>query len=434
MCIDMKAHFLSGLLLLLATATTPLAAQSSTTNSANSSTSTSSSTTSSSSNSDSSAPILSSAELQQLVGPIALYSDPLLALILPASTYPNEITQADDYLNNGGSQAGIAYQNWDKSVQGLAHYPDVLHMMASNKDWTNQLGAAVLAQQSDVMAAVQAMRAKAKNLGNLVSTPQQSVVTENGAIQIAPASPQTVYVPTYNPAVVYTQPVVIGAAPLITFGLGFGLGAWADFGFNWGWGWGGGGICSGGFYNSSFGWSSSYHSWSSSHYSWHRDWNRGGRPHPSYHPGHGGRMPGWHPHDHGTEPFIPGQTWHPNNQHFIPGETWHHPTDPHVPSERFHPNQHGGEHPNDQHNIPGETWHHPTDPNVPSERFHPNQHNDEHPDRDRDPGYDRDRQRREEEPHRHNSKENHDRHEHRAHHEPHHEHHGGGHHGGGHRR
>ncbi len=360
----------------------PLNAQSSSSSSGSLSNASASSGPQSSTDSDSADVILSSSELQQLVAPIALYSDPLLALILPASTYPDELTQADNYLNNGGTQDGIASQDWDKSVQGLAHYPDVLHMMAGNMDWTNQLGAAVLAQQSDVMAAVQAMRAKAKNLGNLVTTPQQSVSSDGGAIQIAPANPQTVYVPTYDPDVVYTQPVVVGAAPLVTFGAGFALGTWADYGFNWGWG--GGSICTGGFYDSSFGWSWSYHSWSSAHYSWHRDWHRGGRPHPPYHPGHGGHFPPWHPHGHGAGPDHHGEG---------PG--------------------HHGEGPGRDHPI------------IHGETYHPGE---QHNERDRDPAFDRDRERRDWEQHRHNTKENHDRHEHehrahrtpREHHEQHH--------------
>ncbi len=401
----MKSPLLALALAFVTALSAPLAAQTSSTGSSTSTSSTDTSTSSSSST-DSSSVILSSSELQQIVAPIALYSDPLVALILPASTYPNEITQADDYLNNGGTQAGIAYQNWDKSVQGLAHYPDVLHMMASNMDWTNQLGAAVLAQQSDVMAAIQVMRTKAKNVGNLVTTSQQTVTTEdNGSIQIAPSNPQTVYVPTYDPDVVYTQPPVIGAAPLISFGIGLALGAWADYGIQWGggWGWGGGFICSGGYWNSSFGWSWSYHSWSSSHYAWHRDWHRGYPPHPPYRPGHGGNLPPWHHHDHGFGPNGPN---------------------------------HHGEGP-DHHNIHGETWHPQEHDRIHGETYHPEE---QHRERDRDPGYDRDRERREIDDHRHNTKENHDRHEqeHRArehrerpeHHAEHHE----GHRGGGGRR
>jgi hypothetical protein len=393
----MKRTTLLAFVLLPAILSRPLPAQSSstgTTSQTGTTTSSSLTGTSTSSDSDSSSVILPASELQQLVAPIALYSDPLLALILPASTYPNEITQADNYLNNGGSQSGIADQDWDKSVQGLAHYQDVLHMMASNMDWTNQLGAAVLAQQSDVMAAIQAQRAKAKSLGNLVSTPQQQVVTEGNDIQIAPANPQTVYVPTYDPVAVYTEPAPV--VPLVSFGLGFGLGVWADYGFNWGGGW----IGSGGYYSSSFGWSWSYHSWSSSHYAWHRDWHRGWPPHAPYRPGHGGNLPPWHHHDHGNGP-----------DHHHGDEPDHH--------HGNQPDHHHGDEP-DHHIIHGETYH-------PEEQ---------HRDRDRDREIDRDRERRDWESHRHNTKENHDRHEHehrmREHHSrpEHHE----GHRGGGHRR
>jgi len=331
----------------------------------------------SASNSDVSSVQLSSSELQKLVGPIALYSDPLLALILSASTYPDEITQANNYLNGGGTQEGIAQQNWEKSVQGLAHYPDVLHMMASNMDWTNQLGAAVLNQQSDVKAAVQAMRLKAQNLGNLSSNSQQKVTTNNGNIEITPANPQTVYVPTYNPDVVYVQQAAVGAAPLVTFGAGFALGAWCDFGCNWGWS--GGFICSGGYYSSSYGWSS-YSSWSS-HHSWHHDWHHGG---PYHHHGE------WNHHDH-------------NGDH---GHDNHHDHD----GGHGHDNDHGhhGEHP-DQHGDRQRS-----DDNHRSENAHRHNSKENH-----------DREHRQEH---HAHPEHHSHPHHAAHHAA---HHGGGHHGGG---
>ncbi len=177
-------------------------------------------------------PILSPADLDTLVAPIALYPDPLVALILPASTVPTDIVLASRYLANNGDPNQIDAQHWDPSVKSLARYPDVINMMNENLDWTNQLGAAVIAQQPDVMTAIQAQRAKANALGNLKSTPQQTVIVEKQVIQVVPADPQVIYVPQYNPQVVYVEPAPV-VAPLITFGIGFAMGAWISNGCNW---------------------------------------------------------------------------------------------------------------------------------------------------------------------------------------------------------
>ena len=139
--------------------------------------------------------LLSEPDLEQLVAPIALYPDPMVALILQASTVPTDIVLASRWLNDGNSPDDIDAQPWDDSVKGLARYPDVLQMMDDNLDWTNQLGAAVLAQQPDVMNAIQAMRAKAQALGNLQTTAQQQVISQDQVIQIVPADPQVIYVP-----------------------------------------------------------------------------------------------------------------------------------------------------------------------------------------------------------------------------------------------
>ena len=402
---------------------------------------------------------LSSSDLQQLVGPIALYSDPLLALVLPASTYPQEIAQAEAYLNQGGTPAGIAFQNWDKSVQGLAHYPEVLHMMASNLDWTNQLGAAVLAQQGDVMTAVQAMRVKAKTLGNLVTTPQQTVTTENNVVEITPANPQTVYVPTYDPAVVYVRPapVVVGAAPWVTFGGGCALGAWADFGVHWGggvgvgFGGGGGFICSGGFYRGSFGWSSSSHSWSSSHYPWHRDWSRGGSPHPLYHPGNGGHLPPWNHQDNNhwsnnSEHSYNNDHWSNNSEHSYNNDHWssnaeHSYNNDHWSSnaEHSHDSDHDNSnaehsHDSDHDNSNAEHSHDSDHSNSNADHSHDNDHSSSGGHNgDKGGGHDGDHgsHGKGSDPHQHNSKENHDRPQHHAEHHATEHHASGGHHGGG---
>ncbi|MCL5097185.1 MAG: DUF3300 domain-containing protein [Candidatus Omnitrophica bacterium] len=174
---------------------------------------------------------LSGAQLEQLLGPIALYPDPLIAQILAASTFPTEIVMADRYLSGGGDPNQIDQQPWDASVQALARYPDVLKWMDVNLTWTTELGQVFLYQQQDVMNAIQQLRAAAYSLGNLQSTPQQQVVNDGGYIEILPAAPQVIYVPVYQPSVVYYQRSY--GIPLVTFGLGRPLGVWLDFDFDW---------------------------------------------------------------------------------------------------------------------------------------------------------------------------------------------------------
>ena len=224
---------------------------------------------------------LSQADLQQLVAPIALYPDPLIALILPASTVPTDIVLAERYLNDGGDADDIDDQSWDANVKGLARYPDVLQMMSDNLDWTNQLGAAVLYQQDDVMAAIQAQRAKAQALGNLTSTPQQQVVTDNGVIEIYPADPQIIYVPVYDPQVVYVQ-----TGPYVTFGPGFNIGIWIGGGCDWR----GHRIYSRGYYRPGYGWRPGI-----GHGPIWRPNPGRPKPRPPYHPGRPGHLPGVRP-------------------------------------------------------------------------------------------------------------------------------------------
>ena len=161
---------------------------------------------------------LSSGELESLVAPIALYPDQLLAQTLAASTYPLEIIQLQQWMGKNKNLTGkalaeaVAKQPWDPSVQGLVQVPDVLQRMAENVQWTTDLGNAFLAQQSDVMAAVQRMRAKAQGTGNLKTSEQSVVQTETVSsgqqvIKIEQANPEVVYVPSYDSTVVY------GAAP-----------------------------------------------------------------------------------------------------------------------------------------------------------------------------------------------------------------------------
>jgi len=204
------------------------------------------------------APKLPNDQLDSLVAPIALYSDPLLAQTLAASTYPLEIIQLQQWMDRNKGLKGkaladaVAKQPWDPSVQGLVAYPDVVTRMADNIQWTTDLGNAFLAQQSDVMDAVQRMRAKAQGTGNLKTSAQQVVQTETvpsgkQVITVEPAQPDVVYVPSYDPQVVYgaappaypyypyTYPgYVPGTALAWGAGIALGAAAWGSWGGHWG--------------------------------------------------------------------------------------------------------------------------------------------------------------------------------------------------------
>jgi hypothetical protein len=171
-------------------------------------------------------------QLDQLLGPVALYPDPLVALILPASTVPTDITLAAGYLSAGGDPAAIDSQSWDPSVKGLAHYPEVLQWMAANLDWTQAVGAAFAQQPDDVMKAIQQLRAQALALGTLVNTPQQRIDVEGDDIRIVPAQQDAIYVPEYDPDVVYDVPGGV-SGPYVTFGSGYPVGAWLGYQCDW---------------------------------------------------------------------------------------------------------------------------------------------------------------------------------------------------------
>jgi len=168
-------------------------------------------------------------ELDELLAPIALYPDPLLAQILPASTYPTEVADAEAWLNSGGDVSSIDEQVWAESVRAIAHYPDILQMMAGNMDWTANLGDAFLNQPEDVTNSIQRLRWRARAVGSLVSNAEQSVIVEGDYILIVPAQPQYLYVPQYDTSVVYVQ-----ASPFITFGFGLAIGGWLSMDFDWG--------------------------------------------------------------------------------------------------------------------------------------------------------------------------------------------------------
>lgn len=200
-------------------------------------------------------------QLDSLVAPIALYPDQLLSQVLVASTYPLEIVQLQQWLTTNKNLKDKALadaakkQDWDASIQALAPLPDVAKYLAENIKWTTDLGNAFLAQQSDVMDAVQRMRKKAKDSGNLKSSEQQKVETKvvesKQVIVVQQASPEVVYVPSYNPTVVYGAPAYpyppisypppgyYAAGMAISFGIGVAMGA--AWGGGWGWnaGWGG---------------------------------------------------------------------------------------------------------------------------------------------------------------------------------------------------
>ncbi|MEN6623533.1 MAG: DUF3300 domain-containing protein [Smithella sp.] len=177
--------------------------------------------------------LFSESELDQLLAPIALYPDPLLAQMLPASTYPGEIVDAYNWLTRGGPSSEIDRQNWAESVRAIAHYPDVLKMMAENAEWTADLGDAFLNQPDDVTRSIQRLRWQARNLGNLRSNSKQTVIITGNYIEIIPAQPQYMYVPFYDPSVVYVNSWYPGVPYFVTFGFGLLIGGWLIMDFDW---------------------------------------------------------------------------------------------------------------------------------------------------------------------------------------------------------
>lgn len=174
-------------------------------------------------------------QLDNLVGPIALYPDALLAQVLVAATFPDQVEDAARWVREHGT-AGIDEQSWDVSVKSVAHYQSALNMMADKGDWTATLGRAYAYQSSDVMAAVQRMRRLADTQGNLVSTSQQQVVRESNSYVIVPAQPRVIYVPVYDPILVYTRPIFnVGfSSRYWSFGVGFPIGGWLNYDLDWG--------------------------------------------------------------------------------------------------------------------------------------------------------------------------------------------------------
>jgi len=198
-------------------------------------------------------------QLQQLVAPIALYPDSLVAQILAAATFPEQVVQADRWVQEHQDLKGDALgqavdqQPWDPSVKALTAFPSVLGNMDKNLSWTSSLGDAYYNQQQDVMDAVQEMRQRAEKAGDLRTTPQQVVTTQGSTIVVQPANPDVVYVPAYDPWLAYGDPImgwpgwypypgIWYGGPYLSFGMGFGTGFYGGFGWgwnHWGFNWGG---------------------------------------------------------------------------------------------------------------------------------------------------------------------------------------------------
>jgi len=172
-------------------------------------------------------------ELDTLLAPIALYPDPLLAVMLPASTYPAEIADADAWLKRGEPASGIDGQSWDESVKAIAYYPDILKMMAGNLDWTANLGDAFLNQPEDVTSSIQRLRWQARDAGNLESNDKQQVIIDGDNIEIIPTQPEYMYVPQYDDSSVYEESMVPGGPPFITYGPILAIGGWLNMDFDW---------------------------------------------------------------------------------------------------------------------------------------------------------------------------------------------------------
>jgi len=281
------------------------------------------------------APHYSMEDLSYLLEPIALYPDPLLALILSASTFPVQIVEAERWIAfnpisvRRGDFSEVDAMDWDSSVKALARFPDVIRKLANHLDWTESLGIAVAAQTSDVTTAIQLLRAKAETLGNLKSTSEQIVTTrdEGGSrvIYVLPANPERIYVPVYDPGIVFSS----SAAGAIAFGVGVLVGsAW-----NTRWGWN------------------------------NRRWNQVWINRPVWHP----PPPTWRPpHRPGVRP--PGRPWRPDRPGNRPERPGGRPERPGRPGGRpERPERPGGgpERPNLRPERPGGG---PERPNVRPER------------------------------------------------------------------
>ena len=176
----------------------------------------------------------SAPQLDNLLAPVALYPDALLAQVLVAATFPDQIDEASRWVHANGATR-LDDQWWDMSVRAVAHYPTVLYMMASRMDWTTSLGQAYVSQSTDVMESVQRLRVMANSQGNLVSTPEQQVIMDGAYVEIVPAQPQVIYVPVYDPSVIYFRRAYMGGGfgGFWSFGAGFAIGSWLSYDVDW---------------------------------------------------------------------------------------------------------------------------------------------------------------------------------------------------------
>lgn len=173
-----------------------------------------------------------SQDVGQLVAPIALYPDPLVAVILPAATMPADIVTAERYLESGQNPDDLDSQPWEPSVRSLAHYPELIKWLSDNIQWTQALGQAFLQDPNGVMQTVQQLRAQARASGVLTDTPQQRVVLVGGTIVIEPVQPGIVYVPQYDPGILYGPPPAYRGS-FLSFGVGLRAGAWLNYQLDW---------------------------------------------------------------------------------------------------------------------------------------------------------------------------------------------------------
>ena len=301
---------------------------------------------------------LDAVQLDQLVAPIALYPDSLVAQVLTASTFPNQVNDADNWIHQNGGlppdqlAAAVNSTPWDPSVKALAEFPTVLDNMARNYNWTAALGNAYYNQPGDVMNAVQAMRYQAHQAGTLRSTPQQRVFYSGGLVVIEPVNPAFVYVPYYNPWTVYGAPVaawggyywgpprgvVLGAGIAIGFGVAIGVGLFAHYGWGyhaWAPNWHGGVVV----YNHTTYISRSTTVINGGHFG---VYNRGVYEHAGagvpggYHPAVTGQSAVYaHPGAAGTYHPAPGSSYHPapaSSYHAAPASSYHP-----APASSYHP-------------------------------------------------------------------------------------------------
>jgi len=251
-------------------------------------------------------------QVDQLLGPIALYPDALVAIILPAAASPADIVLAQRYLSTGGDPDKIDDQPWSESVRALARYPMLIKWMDENLTWTQQLGATFLYQPDEVMNSVQRLRVRAKANGTLTSTSQQKLLLDGDDIQIVPAQPDVIYVPYYDPNLVYGRTNYYGGPPYMTFGLGLPVGFWLSYDFNW--------------RTRVIIVGDRHHNWSE-----HRDWDR--RPGPGGRPNYGNNWRPWTP--PATRPPFTRPDYHRSNPDIIRPRPF--PNSPSYPSRDAQP-------------------------------------------------------------------------------------------------